>query len=160
MFFIISGFLITGILIPDFKMEINIARFYKRRFFKIVPQFYILIIFTIFLSVVLTRFGVIDENFSFKKIISYFLFTHNYTEPLILLAHMWSIAIEEHFYLVYPLIIYLVFKVTKNSQARQNILLGFLIMFVIGTVFSEIYSTKKRFCWLFLIRQHFIVLMQ
>jgi len=144
MFFILSGFLITGILIPDFTENINIIHFYKRRFFKIVPQFYILIIVTLLLSVVLTKFGVIDGNLSFKRIMSYFLFTHNYTQPIVLLSHLWSLAIEEHFYLMYPIVICLVFKIAQRSQTRRNILLGFLIMFVVGTIFFRDIINKER----------------
>jgi len=145
-FFVISGFLISGILIPDLKEEMNILRFYKRRFFKIIPQYYLLIIFTIGLSEVLLAIvrsvSTTNESFEFAKTFGYFLFLQNYyAEPLRLLAHTWSLAVEEHFYLFYPLIIYLIFKMTKDVRLRRNALLGFLIIFVMSIItFRDILS--------------------
>src|SRR3989338_8962393 len=50
MFFVISGFLITGLLLDDLDSRVRLKRFYVRRFFKIVPQYFLAVVVGLWLS--------------------------------------------------------------------------------------------------------------
>ena len=150
-FFVISGFLITGLLVSDFDQDIRLKRFYLRRFFKIVPQ-YLFVIFSALL--VLKVIPPYDLTFpwliSFYKgiptwttltlksygnmssLYSYFLFVQNYVEQIPILAHTWSIAIEEHFYLLYPLMLGLICKLQQKVHLRVPTIIGVLIGLILA----------------------------
>jgi peptidoglycan/LPS O-acetylase OafA/YrhL len=113
LFFVLSGFLITGILLDTRNSERYFTTFYARRTLRIFPLYY-LVLFVAF--VVLPRFPAVDsvlvgENASPPQW-PYWLYGTN-----ILIGDRgwvhgwvdigWSLAIEEHFYLVWPLVIWL-----------------------------------------------------
>jgi len=135
MFFVISGFLITGILIEDYDKEIRIKRFYTRRAFKILPQYFLAIFlvcaYILFASASDPNVIKIHDN-SLKGIWSYFLFLQNFFEPLPILAHTWSLAIEEHFYLFYPCLIFVIFASTKDPSRRKTALIISLIILILA----------------------------
>lgn len=138
MFFVISGFLITGLLLDDFNNgKINFKRFYIRRIFKIIPQFYFAVFFVFAFSRVVPSFTVpeyIEETFQYGQSFpfSYFLFYQNYVNEFSMLAHTWSLAIEEQFYLVYPMVLYLIVANQKKIENRRRTLTIVLILFIVG----------------------------
>jgi peptidoglycan/LPS O-acetylase OafA/YrhL len=110
LFFVLSGFLIGGLLISEHTRHgrVNVMRFLIRRGLKIYPLYFIflgyLILFPAFkaavgrgdsLEVLMAGFGAYWPNF---------LFLHTYigTNPA---GHTWSLANEEHFYILLPLLI-------------------------------------------------------
>jgi len=130
-FFVISGFLITGLLIDDLDPGLRLKRFYFRRMFKIIPQYFSAICVGTLLTVI---FGS-QNSLSIRSIISYFLFVQNYIPMIPILGHMWSIAIEEHFYLIYPLVILTVCKIQKDPKSRRSLLIWvLLILIIIGNI--------------------------
>ena len=132
LFFVLSGFLITGILI-DSREAINyFSSFYVRRALRIFPIYYLTII-CIFL--------VVPRIFPTAKIppehdrVFYFLYLNNWTrllhEPnnLRYSGHLWSLAVEEQFYWMWPLIVFKTNNRTLKYISFAGILLG------IGTAF-------------------------
>jgi peptidoglycan/LPS O-acetylase OafA/YrhL len=115
LFFVLSGFLIGGILL-DAREASNLYRvFYVRRFFRIIPAYSVLLICYLFLSflVPLNRsLGLVVENR--LPIFPYFFFLQNFwmgahnTLGGNALGITWSLAIEEQFYLTLPMLIRLV----------------------------------------------------
>ena len=99
-FFVISGFLITGLLIAEEKTtgSISLRRFYVRRTLRIFPAYFV------FLAVVavLDQTGRIDVASSdFVRAVTY---TMNYAPNRgWYLGHLWSLAVEEQFYLLWPI---------------------------------------------------------
>lgn len=121
-FFVISGFLITSLLLKELHATGTIAlkRFYVRRAFRIFPAFYLYlgIIF------VLALFGV------FHTPLRAFFFAAIYTSNYYLgpggdfpgLQHVWSLCVEEQFYLLWPAALLLM------GKRRAGYLAGFLII--------------------------------
>ena len=99
LFFVLSGFLISGLLFNDYKVHraIGLKNFYIRRGLKIYPPFYLLIAFT--MTVILIR----RIPFGRRPPLSEIAFLQNYFEGL--WPHTWSLAVEEHFYILLPLLL-------------------------------------------------------
>src|ERR1700730_12028781 len=111
LFFVLSGFLIGGILL-DARQSANYFRvFYTRRFFRIIPIYYVFLLIVLGLSS-LGTFG-LTSDFSWMFVwrlpwLPQFLFLQNFWMALINnfgaqgLGVTWSLAVEEQFYVTIP----------------------------------------------------------
>ena len=100
LFFVLSGFLVSGLLFREYRRfgEIRYGHFLARRGFKIYPAFYVMF------AVVLLYAGHMGRAFVGWPIVSSeALFVQNYGPALF--PHTWSLAVEEHFYLLLPLLL-------------------------------------------------------
>jgi peptidoglycan/LPS O-acetylase OafA/YrhL len=114
LFFVLSGFLIGGILMEVRRSPSYFKTFYARRFFRIVPIYYLWILLYAALIAVAGRFITQLSNSGIPPPLdlgtfSYFLFLQNVV-PVTLFGlagawfgHLWSLAVEEQFYLVAPM---------------------------------------------------------
>lgn len=115
LFFVLSGFLISGLLFGDFQKlgDIRCGRFWFRRTFKIVPPLYAFL-------VVMAGITLAIDIFPRSAFASAALFYTNYSHRDLaaggLLWHTWSLAVEEHFYLVCPVLFYILVH-TRQEQA-------------------------------------------
>ncbi len=109
LFFVLSGFLISGLLFKESQTQgqISLSRFYLRRGFKIYPAFWVLILFTIGLELV------VSKTTSAKWIVSELLFFQNYGAAS-QWVYTWSLAVEEHFYIFLPLLLVVLLKSSSN----------------------------------------------
>ncbi len=126
-FFVLSGYLITGILISEVEEEgtIDLKNFWLRRIRRLVPAVMSMAVVIIFVSAVVNRIiftkGCKDFLASvlgfnnwwqiFNKI-SYFE-AAGVPSPF---THCWSLAIETQFYLIYPLILLGIYKLVKSRE--------------------------------------------
>lgn len=113
LFFVLSGFLITGILYDAKNDDHYFKNFYMRRVLRIFPLYYGFL-FVIFVLLPLVRhYSPFIQNHMDRQIwlwayltnYDYCLFAH----PLIddfRLAHFWSLAVEEQFYLIWPIVLF------------------------------------------------------
>jgi peptidoglycan/LPS O-acetylase OafA/YrhL len=110
LFFVLSGFLISGLLFTEYRRvgKLNILRFLIRRAFKIYPAFWIMIGFTLF--ILIAR----EEPIPPVGLAGEMLFLQNYVGRL--WNHTWSLAIEEHFYLMLALL----FAVHLKPESRND----------------------------------------
>lgn len=94
LFFVLSGFLVSGLLFYEFKKynTVNAKNFLIRRAFKIYPLFWFVILYTI-ITHTITGFG-----FNTSDLMSELFFYQNYDKGLLQVS--WSLAVEEHFYLL------------------------------------------------------------
>ena len=109
-FFVLSGFLITGILLKakkqseeqGLKKATLFGNFYMRRTLRIFPIYYLLLFIFWFLKdpAILN-----DGVFYFTYISNYFFYTEQFFPAR--LAHLWSLAVEEQFYIFWPWLIIL-----------------------------------------------------
>ena len=95
-FFVLSGFLVSRLLFSEFKRrgDFFLGRFLVRRAFKIYPAFWVLIAVT-----VAVRLFRSHPDLSSRNLVNELLFIQNYGFGL--WGHTWSLAVEEHFYLLF-----------------------------------------------------------
>jgi len=104
-FFVLSGFLITTIILADRDKPDFWSRFYLRRSLRILPAFAVVFALTI----VAIRFLAPEIHLTAAMILPAIFFTENWTvlnnTGMPMLPHLWSLAVEEQFYLVWPQIV-------------------------------------------------------
>ena len=106
LFFVLSGFLITRILISS-KHETNyFKRFYLRRAVRIFPLYYLFLVINFFIIPLINKQAFLPWNLTkyYYLYLQNVAMTFNWKEAD--LPHLWSLAVEEHFYLVWPVLIY------------------------------------------------------
>lgn len=128
LFFVLSGFLITYLLLQEQEStsSINVFNFYLRRVFRIWPLYYLMVLISIFvLPEFLQLINVPSQHFSFEETKYYFFFLPNVAKALQHFVpgavHLWSIGVEEQFYLLWPLLI---------ICFRKNIILLLALVFI------------------------------
>jgi peptidoglycan/LPS O-acetylase OafA/YrhL len=142
MFFVISGFLITYLLIAEFEQtgKIQVRQFYKRRALRIWPLYFFCMIMG---ALLLPRFfsafvycGNIFLGLSFLNNYDVIYYFDRCANPQMVIA--WSVAIEEQFYIFWPLLFLLIIKM--NSLFRY---LSCLALIAGSLIF--IYNTQGVF---------------
>lgn len=143
-FFVISGYLITKILIEQsVQNKIILLSFYERRIRRLFPALF----FLIFIIYIINFFFLNDDylNDFENSLKSVFFFYSNfyfwsestdYFSPinsLKLLLHTWSLSIEEQFYLIYPLFFLFFIK-----SLKKNFLIFIIIIFFLSLFFSHL----------------------
>ncbi|TIC88389.1 acyltransferase [Nocardioides sp. GY 10113] len=129
-FFFISGYLITTLLRMEYERHgrISIKNFYLRRVFRIFPPLYASIV----LGLILTASGLVAATMNWGGLVSAILQVTNWR--LIVegdnagvptaMRVLWSLAVEEHFYLVFPLLYVGLIKWLPNNRSRGTALIA------------------------------------
>ena len=142
-FFVISGYLITGILAGDLaEGRYSIARFYERRARRILPALFVVLA----ASVVAAHWLMMPPAFMdfAASVVAVVLFLSNmlfisevdYFAPAaedVPLLHTWSLAVEEQFYILFPLILWGLWKLGRGRALAW----GVLAITLISLAFSE-----------------------
>lgn len=105
-FFVLSGFLITWLLLSEHHTTgtISLRNFYSRRVLRIFPAYYFFIAVSLVIDYVRGHFW--DRALllsGFLYVVNYFNATHGH--PATSIAHAWSLGIEEQFYVLWPLVL-------------------------------------------------------
>lgn len=123
-FFVISGYLITTILITEIENNnFSIINFYERRARRILPALFFMMLVCLQFSILwfmpqdfqdfsqsLIAVSLFSSNFLFWQTSGYFELSAE-LKPLL---HTWSLAIEEQYYLIFPLFLMLTWKISKR----------------------------------------------
>ena len=141
LFFVISGFLITTLLIREKNKygQINLKNFYMRRVLRIFPLYYSLLFFHLFLTLyVINEKHPVESKVFLDNFIYFITYTSNWfvirneeTKTIFYIA--WSLAAEEQFYLFWPPVLYLL---AKTSRAMWMIIIVFAISLLFSTYFD------------------------
>ena len=141
-FFVISGFLITTILISDLESgKFSFSKFYERRARRILPALFVVLLACMPLAYIWMLPSQI-KDFAASAVTSvlaisniYFLSQVSYFSPdseLQPLLHTWSLGVEEQYYFIFPVSLMLLWKFGRN-RAFQII----CMLFVMSFLFSE-----------------------
>jgi peptidoglycan/LPS O-acetylase OafA/YrhL len=140
-FFVLSGFLITYLLLAEKERygRINIPHFYIRRILRIWPLFYFCVFFGFFIfPEIKLLFGQIPNETAHLTSYIFFLnnidFVQNGIPDSSVLGVLWSVAIEEQFYLIWPLIIGLL--------SLRYILSGFVLIIISTYLFRLMHAEQ------------------
>jgi len=130
LFFVLSGFLITGILLDTKTSTDYFRRFYTRRALRILPAYYALLLFFFAIS----RTSWLGSHSVELPFIALSLVYLSNTAPLFGVAMQytvfWSLSVEEHFYLVWPMVV----RRLDKRRLMQTALLVFLAVPMIRAI--------------------------
>lgn len=153
-FFVISGFLMTKIIISGIQKEsFNFLNFYISRANRIIPALLVLILavaaigwFTLLPSEYKDFSKHSIASLAFISNIQYFLETGYFdaTAHEKLLLHTWSLSVEWQFYIILPVFLYLIAKVTKSLKTLKILYVaGFFISFCLAIFASKNYLSAS-----------------
>ena len=118
-FFVLSGFLITWLLMKEREAEgtIDLRSFYLRRAFRLLPAYYAYLAFALVVHFRHpgARTDIIAPALLYYA--NYFNATHGHPQTPI--SHTWSLAVEEQFYLLWPLAFLLLSRLSRRAMARS-----------------------------------------
>ena len=132
-FFVLSGFLITAILIEEWhrRGSISLKRFYYRRALRLLPA----LLATLLLTGVLWWLLAWPQSFTYGALASLFYYSNwvrAFDGPdLGAFGHMWSLSVEEQFYLVWPLALMPLLRRYTGRHSLASVL-GALVLFLAG----------------------------
>lgn len=131
LFFVLSGFLIGGQLWKELIQTntIKFGRFILRRGFRIWPIYYFVVFIVYFFS--------ISRSFDLNGLFSNIFFLSNYYNDDGPVLGAWSLATEEHFYIIAPLLLIIASRYLKNEYKSYRPLLWFL--FILPTLNRFLY---------------------
>ncbi|MFK7994185.1 MAG: acyltransferase family protein [Granulosicoccus sp.] len=153
-FFVLSGFLITGIIARDLELnQFDLAHFYERRARRILPALIVVMLFCLPLAWwLMLPLQIIDfveslvaTSFFFSNHL--FLSESGYFDSqaaLKPLLHTWSLSVEEQFYLVFPIFLILSWRSGKRRLLRITFVLA-LISFALCLIIGPTYPVGNYY---------------
>lgn len=147
LFFVISGLLVGGILTKRFEEnQINYSKFILSRGFKIWPSYYLFIFLGTIFAYLMYSDTHPDQIITIENLPRYLFFYRNYTgvPNHYIFDHVWSVCVEEHFYIILPFLFIIVKKVFNSNI---NYLFGLTIFTIIlGFIFKmfSLYFTNGQ----------------
>jgi peptidoglycan/LPS O-acetylase OafA/YrhL len=144
-FFVLSGFLIGGILIRTINQtdlsKNDLFKFWFRRWFRTLPNYYLILLTLIIMQY---SYGLLQGQMIPRVIYKYFIFFHNfYTPSPGFFPEAWSLSVEEWFYLLVPLSLFLTWHFTRLDK-KQTIQLWIFVVIVGVTLFRTISAVQHN----------------
>ncbi len=145
LFFVLSGFLIGGILIRKFQdkkvLKIkDIKEFWIRRWFRTLPNYYLILI----VNALFVYFGIIKEDFS-QFNWKFVFFLQNFSKPFYkFFWESWSLSIEEWFYLLFPILLACMYFFSKSLNiSKKRIFLYSIIAFLLVPFLLRVFIASR-----------------
>ena len=155
-FYVISGFLITGLLLRECEKtdRISLQAFYIRRIKRLLPTAFVVLLVTALISwsiyPPILRKDLAQDIAAAAVYLSNYFFAfwqmdyQNLDAAPPVVIHYWSLAVEEQFYLIWPLAIFLLFKI----GSRKAVGIGIASITAISFLLS-LYLTERSPVWAF-----------
>lgn len=143
LFFVLSGYLISSLLIKEFKENgrINLVNFYVRRARRLLPAVYlmitvVLIIMVLFNKVLLEK-SHLDAIFGYIYVSNWWYIFHqvDYFDSFGSISpfkHLWSLAIEEQFYMFFPLLFIVLNRQNKDKKITNIFKYGVILLIIVS----------------------------
>jgi peptidoglycan/LPS O-acetylase OafA/YrhL len=152
LFFVLSGFLITDILMNTMNTKNYFKNFYARRVLRIFPLYYLSLLLFLVILPALPSFpldvGYYQEHqWWFWTYLQNWLLIFQPDNNAVALNHFWSLAVEEQYYLIWPFIIVLV------KSPRKLLVIGLVALITVIMARLYIWNNREDFPtyqWLFL----------
>jgi peptidoglycan/LPS O-acetylase OafA/YrhL len=153
-FFVLSGFLITTLLLQEWAVSggISLRRFYMRRALRLMPAVAVYLAVYLFIAIGFRGFefsggrsaDVVLANVASIATYSYNWFIGLERERALGLAHLWSLSVEEQFYLAWPFFLLLLLRLRLPALAVMAISLGLVVLsalepLLLGAPFLRLY---------------------
>jgi len=147
LFFVLSGFLIGGMLLKihsttGFNTFSELKNFWIRRWFRTLPNYYLVLI----LNIIFVYFGIIGGDFS-QFNWKFFFFLHNFSEPFLgFFWESWSLSIEEWFYIFFPLILIICSfaGLRLKISGKWVFLIAILLFLFVPLIIRMVYTPKMN----------------
>ena len=124
LFFVLSGFLITNLLVEEWlrRGSISLKRFYLRRALRLLPAFIVLLLVFILHTLLISPPETIAARWHELAVVACYVANWNQVHgaTLTLLGHTWSLSVEEQFYLLWPALLCLLLYL---KMPRMHILI-------------------------------------
>ena len=140
LFFVLSGFLIGGILIRSYEKKERFDRslllnFWTRRWFRTLPNYYFVLTGLIVVALLRAWRSGLHHTLPAKGVlIKYYLFIQNFATFIPdFFPETWSLAIEEWSYITLPLVLWGMHSLFAGQWSRQRIVLATILFIIIGT---------------------------
>lgn len=152
LFFVLSGFLITGILLRTVDRKSYFKNFYARRTLRIFPLYYLTLILFILVFPNIKNFPLdlryyVDHQWWFWTYLQNWCLILYYNSFSNALTHFWSLAVEEQYYLLWPLVVFFV----RSPRKLLVICLCLLVSIIAARIWIwEHKDTLFTHSWLFL----------
>lgn len=139
LFFVLSGFLIGRILLKtDWGSFSAIKNFWKRRFLRTLPNYFLFLI----INIVLLYFSLAPGLLS-HAILYYFVFMQNLYKPVdVFFWESWSLCVEEWFYVLFPIALFLLFKKVEN---KKMVFIYAIFLFFVFSFISKLYFINANY---------------
>lgn len=150
MFFVLSGFLITSLLVREFNAtgRISLKDFWIRRFRRILPA--ALVVLSICTAIVALIGGDLAVGIR-QQFLGTFFFVNNWTQiatsqtyfapnEVQVFAHYWSLAVEEQFYLIWPLLMFGIFAISRRKPKRLPIAVSLILTIASAVAMALIFT--------------------
>lgn len=149
-FFVLSGFLITTILIQehDFYNSIDLGKFYLKRFLRLMPALLLLLI-----TVSIAGFFLLSEDLAkanLKSALISLVYLSNFEKMTdlfssVFLGHTWSLAIEEQFYILWSLLLVVLLRFIKSRKRIVYIVLSLAFLsWMLRVLYLQIGMSRTR----------------
>ena len=154
-FYVISGYLITGLILREIEKTgtLDLRSFYQRRIKRLLPtSVFVLFVTAIFAWILfppITRNALGRDLFAAATYISNYLFAwwqndyQNLNATPSPFIHYWSLAVEEQFYLIWPIFILFL------ARYGKKVILGGIAITTLGSLLFSIYLTQVAPIWAF-----------
>ena len=151
-FFVISGYLICSIIVRDIeKGRFSIAGFYERRCKRILPALFVVCGFCLVAALVLLSpyeaslvgQGILATSLSWSNLLFYFQGNYFRTGTLNPLLMTWSLAVEEQFYIAFPLLMLLLYK--RSKRHLFGALASLCALSLLLSVYMEFHHPELNF---------------
>lgn len=128
-FFFISGYLITTLLRREWDRfnDIDLRQFYWRRGLRLLPPLYLVLA----ASIVVACIGLTSSSFRWSSVVAQALYLANYYSIYMPASAVipgtditWSLAVEEHFYVLFPVLFLLLYRSNLTAWQRASVLWG------------------------------------